>query len=201
MTKTCCFVTLAVDAVRVPPSGGGDLPGLSHLAAIAVLIAQRDREGAWRFAIRRHAISAGESEDLLLAWATRAIPEEGILIGWQLAETVMPPLLEAVADGDPAIGHAFIERLVSLLSAPSVDLAVPHGGAGAPSLDVVAATMGFSMQSLSADEVESAWACGDRERLNGHVESQVIAAWRLWLAGANGAAEPASTAFDQWLNT
>jgi hypothetical protein len=53
---------------------------------------------------------------------------------------------------------------------------------------------------MGADSVESAWAIGDRDRLRAHVEDQAFAVWRLWLAEANGAAAPASHAFDCWLN-
>jgi hypothetical protein len=198
--KTCCFVTIAVDAIHVPASRDGASPGFYHLAALALLIARRDPEGTWSFSIQRRATAAGEREDMLLAWATRNIPAKGILLGWQLAEAVMPPLFEAAADSDPVIGHAFIERLTSLLGAPSVDLAVPHGGAGAPPIDVVAASRGLTMRSLAPDEAESAWTVGDRERLQRHAESQAITAWRLWLAEAGSSAEPARKAFDSWLN-
>lgn len=100
MTKTCRFVTLAVTTLDVPAAHEGSHQGLSHLAAFAMLIADRDADGNWTFSLKRHAIAAGDGEDALLVWATHALPDSGIVLGWQLADCIVAPLLDAGTIGD-----------------------------------------------------------------------------------------------------
>jgi hypothetical protein len=194
---TCCFVSLAIASIDVPASEQGALPATSHLAAIAMFIAERDRDGAWSFFREQHAIAAGESEDVLLAWATQTLPNSGVVLGWQLAEAIVPPLLDA--GGDPEIGRAFLDRLMKLVTAPSIDLAIPHGGAGAPLLAGIAGEHGISAPAATAADVESAWAFGNVQWLRDHVAARAIATWRLRLAEANGTAGAASAAFADWI--
>ena len=198
MTEPCRFVSLAVAAVAVPASKNGSFQANYHLAAIAMLIAERDPANAWSFSIQSRAIPAGDSEDTLLEWATNVLPTSGIVLGWQLAETIMPPLIDAATTCDPRVGCKFIERLTNLLSAPSADLAVRHGGAAAPDLGVIAASRGIHAPGMSAGELETLWAFGDVAGLQAHVERQAIAIWRLWLAEASDASA-ACAAFADWL--
>lgn len=199
MNSISRFITLAVIHVETPASVQGSLPAMSHLAAIGMLIADRGTDGQWRFSLVSHAAQAGEGEDALLSWATRMMPPSGIVIGWQLAERIVPPLLDAGASGDPDIDRAFLDRFMQLVTAPSVDLAIPHGGAGAPSLAEVAARNGIELPDLTAGHIEAAWAFGNRVLLEAQVEAMAVATWRLWLTEANGSGEFAAAAFEQWL--
>lgn len=199
MTKTCRFVTLAVATVDAPPARVCTFPPMSHLAGLAMLIAERDGEGAWTFLLERHAIAAGDGEDALLKWATHVMPTAGTVLGWQLADRIVAPLLDAGTIGDPEIGRAFLDRLMTLVTIPSIDLAVHHGGAGAPDLASVCAEQGIVLTPLSAGEIESAWAFGDPPSLNAHVAREAIAVWQLWLAESSGKAVAASKAFASWL--
>lgn len=201
MTYVARFVSLAVATVHAPASTTGTLPATSHLAAIGMLVAERRCEQDWRFSLHTHAVGAGDGEDRLLAWATGVLPDSGIVIGWKLAEAVLPPLLDAGATGDPEISRAFLDQLLKLVTAPSVDLALPHGGAGAAPLQTVAGRHGIALGAMTEGEIESAWAFGNRRLLAGHVEDCTVATWRLWLAEANGVAAAASQAFESWLRT
>lgn len=193
------FVSLAIAAVPVPASTDDTHPATTHLAAIGILIAERDRDGAWSFRNERCAIGAGDGEDRLLGWAVANLPERGTMIGWQLADRILPPLLDAGTTGDPETGRAFLDRLIKLVTAPSIDLAVPHGGAGAPPLGEVIARRGIACDAMRDEDVESAWAFGNVSRLHDHVSALVIATWRLWLVESNGTAGAASAAFEAWL--
>lgn len=199
MTIVSRFVSLAVVAVDVPLSRTPP-PGMSHLAAIGMLIAQCNADGDWRFSLRSNAVGAGEGEDGLIAWMSNAMPKEGMVIGWQLAERIVPPLLDAGASGDPEIGRAFLDRLSHLVTMPCVDLAVHHGGAGARPLATIAERHGIAVPDLTPQDIESAWAFGNRPLLSSHVEALAIASWRLWLAEANGTAGAVTGAFEQWAN-
>lgn len=198
MTNTCSFITLAVASIRIAANQRGKHAAMSHLAAIAVLIAERDSGGTWTFSLKRHAVAAGDREDTLLLWALNALPESGIVLGWQLVDRVMAPLLDAATTGDPELGRAFLDRLTRLVTAPSVDLAVHHGGIGAPLLAEIAAGHVIAAPVADPAAVESAWGFGDRAWLRDHVEAEALAVWRLWLAESNGTAESASAAFDTW---
>lgn len=118
MTKTCSFVTLAIANVDVDANRHGTHCAMSHLAAIAVLIAERDAECVWSFALKSRAIAAGNGEDALLLWALNALPPTGIVLGWQLVDRVVAPLLDAGTSGDPEVGRAFLDRLTRLVTAP-----------------------------------------------------------------------------------
>ena len=199
MTDTCRFVSIAVAAVDIPASHDRALVGPTHLAAIGLLIAERDGHQQWSFALEHQAIAAGESEKLLLSWASQAMPETGILLGWQLRDAIIQPLIKAASEGDPEVSRAFLGGLRKLVTAPSIDLAVHHGGAGAFPLADVAGKYGICTSPMIAADVESAWAFGDRQRLRDHVAAEVIATWRLWLAELTGGGEAATAAFEAWL--
>lgn len=192
------FVSLAVVSVDTSASATGTLPVMTHLAAIAMRIAERDAEGEWHFTLERRAVGAGDGEDALLAWAIQTMPPSGIVLGWQLAERIVPPLLHAGTESDADIGRAFLDRFLKLVTAPSIDLAVRHGGAGAPPLSVVVARHGISFNPMTAGDVESAWAFGNVSLLAAQAEAEATATWQLWLAEANGTAGVATTAFARW---
>lgn len=200
MKQTPSFTTIAVAHITFPHGRPASLSEISHLAAIGLLIADRDADGEWHFSLKSHAAVAGDGEDKLLAWATHALPPSGILVGWQLAERILPPLLDASGAGDPDVGRAFLDRLLQAVTALSVDLAIPHGGACAPSLANVVARHGIPVSDQTPVDIESAWAFGNRALLIREVEAEAIAAWRLWLAEGNGIAAPVATAFERWLD-
>jgi hypothetical protein len=198
-TNSCnTFVSLAVLTASTPPSQGS-IPAMRYLAAIAMLVAERDEAGGWRLDLQHRAIGAGTSEDVLLRWATEALPEQGIVIGWQLADGVVAPLLGAAREGDPELATAFLARLTALVTAPSVDLALAHGGAAAPPLASILSSRGIAASLATLAEIESAWAFGHIRWLCRQAESEAIAAWRLWLAEANGIAKVPAAAFERWL--
>ncbi|MBN8816522.1 MAG: hypothetical protein J0J06_13870 [Sphingomonas sp.] len=200
MTNDICrFVTLAVASVTVPASRAGTCPAGTHLAAIGMLIAERGPDHEWHFTIETGAIGAGDSEDVLLRWAATAMPDTGIVIGWQLADAVIAPLLDAGASGDPELGRVFLDRLTKLTTALSVELAAPYGGAGAPPLAEILGARDIECAAIGDADVESAWAFGNTAWLRDYVSAQVIAAWKLWLADGNGTTEAASAAFATWL--
>ena len=197
-TNSTMFVSLTVLTVDTPSSPNATWLAMRHLAAVAMLIGERAPGGTWTFALEQRAVGAGDGEDALLAWATAALPEQGVVIGWQLADAVVGPLLGATREGDPEIAAAFLAQLLKLITTPSVDLAIAHGGAGAPTFTAVAADHGIDAPTATAAQVESAWSFGNTSWLRGEAEAHAVAAWRLWLAEANGVAADVSSQFEQW---
>lgn len=193
------FVALSVATLTSPAATSGSLPAMSHLAGIGMLVAERDEDHQWRFDLTSHAIGAGDGEDALLAWAGAALPAGGLMLGWQLADAVLPPLLDAAGQGDAEIGRAFLERFARLVTGLSIDLAVPHGGAGAPPLGTVVAKHGIAAGRMTAAAIESVWSFGETTGVREHVEADALALWQLWLLESNGRAAVAGTAFAAWL--
>jgi hypothetical protein len=199
MTNTCnTFVSLAVITASTPPSQNS-IPAMRHLAAIALLVFERDADSGWHFSLDRRAIGSGTSVDILLRWATDVLPERGIVIGWQLTDQVVAPLLGAARESDPDIAAAFLARLMALVTAPNVDLALAHGGAAAPPLATILSAHGIDAGLATLAEIESGWALGQTGWLCRQAEAEAIAAWRLWLAEANGIARVPAAAFEHWL--
>ena len=193
------FVTLSLTSVIVPASKFGHYGETQQLVGIAMLIADRDSNDRWHFEIKSSAIPAGTSEETLLLWLTHAMPEAGTVIGWQLGDDIVDPMLDAASDCDPEVGSAFLNRLMKLVTGASIDLAINHGGANAPLLQQIAAQQGISITPLSPAQIESAWATGDVGALRDDVTAQVIAVWKLWLKESNGTAASVSDAFSDWL--
>ena len=193
------FAALSITTVTSPVATSGDLPAMSHLTGIGLFVAERDETSHWSFDLASHAIGAGDGEDALLGWATKAFPGEATLLGWQLAGAVLPPLLDAASSGDAEIGREFLERLAMLVIGVSVDLAVPHGGAGAPPLSTVAAVRGIAAGRLTATALENIWSFGETKGVREHVEADALALWQLWLVEGNGRAAAAGEAFAAWM--
>ena len=193
------FITLALTSVIVPASKSGHYGETQQLVSIAMLIADRDPNDRWHFEIKSSVIPAGTSEETLLLWLTHAMPEAGTVIGWQLGDDIVDPMLDAASDCDPEVGSAFLNRLMKLVTGASVDLAINHGGASAPPLEQVVKRHGIALQPLSSAQIESDWATGKVGSLRDNVTAQVIAVWKLWLQESNGTAAAASDAFSDWL--
>jgi len=193
------FVTLALTSVTIPASTTGHYGETQQVVGVAMLIAEREAAAEpWAFELKWNVIPAGASEEVLLLWLTEALPEEGTLIGWQLGDDIVDPLLDAASDNDPEIAGGFLDRLMKLATGASVDLSVAHGGHNALSLQDVARKYAIRIEPLSSAEIESAWAVGDLNVLRDDVRARMIAAWQLWLAQSNGAADALNRSFTDW---
>ena len=195
---TTRFVTVSLTTVGHSPSRGGGIPARPRLAALAMLVIEQTAIG-WTFGLRSAAVGAGDSEHRLLAWAADQLPVEGMVVGWGLADRVVTPQLDAAREVDPTIAAPFLDRLIPLVTSPTVDLMLHHGEAAATTFEEVAAGYGIALVAMSPRETETAWTLGDTGRLRRHASEQVLAAWRIWLAGAPRDEFPAKEAFLTWL--
>lgn len=192
------FITLALTSVTIPASKTGHYRETQQVVGIAMLIAERNADDTWCFELKWNVTPPGTKEEPLLLWLTRALPDSGILIGWQLGDQIVDPLLDAALDSDPDIARAFLDRLTKLATGASVDLAIAHGGENASSLREVAVQHGIDLTPLSKVQIESAWACSDLDALRDDVRARMVAAWQLWLAQSNGAADAVNRSFGAW---
>ncbi len=193
------YIAVTAATVAMPASTDGVHAAGQHLIGLALFIAERDRKGRWRFARRVHAIPAGESEGALLEWAAARLPREAIIIGWNVDRRLVPSLLDAAATAPPTIAQRFIGRLFRLLSGGVVDIALGHGGAGAPTLAAVAADMAIYAPAWNVDAVAGAWAVGAIDQLRRDLADEALALWRIFVRSAGVTGLGAEAATDAWV--
>ena len=194
------FITLALTSVTIPASTTGHFGETQQIVGAAMLIAERPTDADhWAFQLKWNIIPAGSSEEVLLLWLTHALPENGTLIGWQLGDDVIDPLLDAASENNPEMARRFLNRLMKLATDASVDLAIAHGGENAPSLHDACRKHEIVINAVPATQIESAWALGDLDVLRDDVRARLVAAWQLWLAQSNGAADAVNRSFTAWL--
>jgi hypothetical protein len=190
---------IALTAVSVPMTASGNDTSLAdrHLIGLGMFIARQSRDG-WRFSRRARVVCAGEPEADVLAAIARDLPSGGTLIAWQLDHALVPSLLEAAASAPPVTARAFLQPLGQLLRGGAVDVALGHGGAGAPTLAAVATDMAIYAPTWNADAVLGGWACGRTAEIRWGLADEALAIWRVALrsSGVNGAGAEAAT--DAW---
>lgn len=192
------YLAVTAATVNMPASNDGIHAAGKHLIGIALFIAERDRNDRWRFGRRAHAISAGEAEGVLLDWAAARLPGEAMLIGWNADHELVPALLNAAATAPPTVAHRFLERLSRLLTGGVIDIALEHGGAGAPTLAEVATNMAIYAPAWNIDAITAAWAIGDVDQLRRDLADEVLAIWRTFVRSAGVSGLGAEGATDAW---
>lgn len=197
MSNTARFVTLTTAVVTTPATAS--TAALTHLAGLAMLVAERDERPRWTFTVHANVAEAGDGEARLLQWTADRLPPRATLIGWQLADRVLPPLLDAAAHAPPVIALHFTSRFARLASGVSIDVAIEHGGAGAPLFSTVAAAGGIAVAELGEESLFTSWAFGTLDGVSAALADEAVALWRFWVASAGGAAAGAATATAQWL--
>jgi hypothetical protein len=193
------YIAVTAATVAMPASTDGVYAADRHLIGIALFIAERDPKGRWRFARRAYAIAAGETEGALLDWAAARLPSEAMLIGWNVDHGLVPALLDAAATAPPTIAHRFLCRLLPLLTGGVVDIALAHGGAGAPTLATVAADMAIYAPTWTVDGTTGAWAVGAVDQLRRHLGDEALAIWRTFVRTAGVTGLSAEAATDAWV--
>jgi hypothetical protein len=193
------YVAVTTATVPMLASLNGTHAAGEHLIGIAIFIAERDDKGRWRFARRAHAIRAGEAEGTLLEWAVARLPGEAMLIGWNVDHCLVPALLDAAATAPPAVGHRFLERLHLLLTGGVVDMALQHGGAGAPAFAEVAKDMAIYAPAWNIDAMTGDWAVGATDRLRRDLADEALAIWRTFVRAASVSGLEAEAATDAWV--
>ena len=171
-------LAIAIATVKTPrpaEEGGSD----RHLIGAALLEVEERASGEF---LHRHGactIPPGASEALLIDWLNQRLPQERILIGWQLADEIVPAAIEASEAAAPEDARRFIEALAALVTADAVDLADGDPIAGRTFADMCAEAH-VPCWAISEDEVLAAWALGREVELTGLLTTNAVATWRGW---------------------
>ncbi len=197
---TCpIYIALTAVTVEMPASANGVHAAETNLVGVGLFIAKRNADGRWRFERRAHAISAGEPEGTLLEWITSRLPGAAMMIGWNVDHQLVPALLDAAATAPPAVAHRFLERLTHLLKGGVVDIALRHGGAGAPTLNEAASDMAIYAPVWNVEVITGAWAIGAVDRLRRDLADEAMAIWRTFVRTAGVTGLDAEAATDAWV--
>ncbi|CAM3231592.1 YprB ribonuclease H-like domain-containing protein [Sphingomonas antarctica] len=197
--KPKTWVAMTAATVAVPASRCGNHPPDRCLVGIGLFIAEHGATGRWHFERYAHALIAGEREDGLLEAIADRLPPFATLIGWNVDQVLVPLLLETAAVVPPTIEHHFSARLYRLLSGGVVDMALCHGGMGAPPLATVARTTAIDAPDMDADGIASAWASGEVRQLHADLADEALALWRIFVRAAGSPGVEVDVATDAWL--
>ena len=175
---TARYVTLSATTVDTPASP--TQPALTHLIGVAMLVAERARDGRWSF--HPHAATSDDGEAPLLEWVVDHLPHPATIIGWQIGDRLLPALLDAVAHAEAPLAHRFASACARSFTSPCIDLALDHGGAAAPLFSDVATEAGFPVTALDDERRFNAWVFSSLEGVRQQLEREALVLWQLWLA-------------------
>ncbi len=171
-------ITVANVTTPKPPSDG---PGTYRfLAGAALFVVEQAAAADLRYRLAVCTVPAGTSEAVLADWLPRYLPSDRLVIGWQLADTIVPALFEAADAASPAAAVDLIDLLSKAITMDSEDLAERHGGMAAPAFREVCAQAGIPAWEMSEEETLGAWSIGRKVELVGMLATNAVAAWRLW---------------------
>ena len=193
------YVAVTCTTISVPAFTHGADVASKRLVGIAFLVAEVGRRSRWHFSRRAYVILAEQPETALIEWATSRLPIKAMLIGWNVDHVLVPALLAAAATASPILGRQFTSRLHRLLRCGVVDLALKHGGAGAPTLANIAADMAIYAPAWNANAVTSAWTAGAVDQIRHDLADEALAIWRTFVRSAGVTGLSAEAATDAWV--
>lgn len=191
------IVVMTTAACHLPARLTGQDVDATHLTGLGLLIAQPDASGR-HFELAAKVTNVGEGEAPLLAWAAETLPAEGRVVGWRLAENVIPPLLRTAEDAEPELSHRFLQRLYGLLTTPSDDLALDDGGAAAPSLPQHLLAHQLMPETMGAADIQHAWTNARTAPVVAQLRAEAVALLHLWSMRSLDRA-PLRVAMGRWL--
>jgi hypothetical protein len=171
-------ITVATVTTPKPPSAGAGT--YKFLAGAALFEVEQVAPDEFRYRLAVRTVPAGTSEAVLADWLTHHVSTDRLVIGWHLAETIVPALFEAADAASPAAAGDLINLLSKAITMDAEDLADRHGGMAAPAFREVCAEAGIPAWAMSDEETLGAWSIGRKIELIGMLATNAVAAWRLW---------------------
>lgn len=113
------LLLLSTLAVPIPASADGHTAADTLLADVGLVIATPANTGCSHRERHIGAVAAGTGEGVLLEWLLPLPPVSATLVGWRLADAILPSLLSAAADDAPQLGHAILKALARAVSGPA----------------------------------------------------------------------------------
>lgn len=184
MTQPHPVVAITIATVSEPAPRDGSDP-VRHLVGLALLhVTERAADISCRLTAR--VISAGIGEAVLVDCLTEHLPADAMVIGWQLADDIVPMLLGAADEASPDAARAFIDALALAVGRGTIDLADDYSGVAAPPFEQVCADASIAIVPIDPDALLAAWGLGRMEQVAEALGVNAVAAWRLAKVGENG---------------
>ncbi len=131
--------TIAITIARIRSADPRTGSIKQYLAGISLFHIVEQAPGEFDAVIAVQAAPAGSkiNDAALIRWLTDQLHEPATLVGWRLAEGVVPALLAAATNASPHEDRAFVDALALAVGTGAIDLADRFGGAAAPSFHAV----------------------------------------------------------------
>lgn len=146
-----------------------------YLRGVALFEVEETAPGHFLYSLRVRTIADAVCEAILVDWLAKRLPNGRVMIGWRLAQQVVPGLIEASDAAEPRIAAAMIDTLAAAVTIDAVDLADEDGCAIPPPRGQIGLTRG-------AAEVPSnvMGQADDETPLAETLAADVIRIWRDW---------------------
>lgn len=170
-----------------------------HLAGIGLFHIVEQAPGEFDAVIAAQAAPAGSNlnDAALIRWLTDQLHEPATLVGWRLADGIVPALLAAATNGSPQEDRAFVDALALTVGAGAIDLADRFGGAAAPSFHVVCKDSAIPTVEPVAEMLADHGPIRD-QAISAMLAANAAATLRLW---ADGIPERADVLHDLAIGT
>lgn len=186
MPESQPVVAIAIATITEPaPRDGGD--PVRHLVGVALLHVA-DRAAGISCRLLARVIPAGVGEAALVDWLTEHLPADATVVGWQLADDIVPMLLGAADEASPDAARAFVDALALAVGRGTIDVADDYGGVAASPFQQVCAAANIATAPIEPDELLAAWGLGRMEAVAETLGVNAVAAWRLAKVGEDDGA-------------
>ena len=154
---------------------------IPHLAGIGLFRLAEPSPGEIDFGIAVRAVpeASNANDALLLRWLADQLEDPATLVGWRLADSIVPALIAASTNASPREDRVFVDALARSVGIGAVDLADRFGGAAAPAFHAICA--GGSIATI-APAAEMLATTGEQRTLaiTPMLAANVTATMRLW---------------------
>ncbi len=110
------------------------------------------------------------------------VPADARMIGWRLAQDIVPAIFDVIDTAAPEEAHRLAERLTKAIRSGTTDLARDHAETGGASFEQVCAQHSIPVAEIPELLVKTAWTTGRTSPISLMMATNAIAAWRLAIA-------------------
>lgn len=186
--------TIAITIARIRSADSHARTIKQYLAGIGLFHIVEQAPGEFDAVIAVQASPTGSNlnDAALIRWLTDQLHEPATLVGWRLADGVVPALLAAATNASPQEDRAFVDALALAVGTGATDLADRFGGAAAPSFHVACKAGSIATVEPVAEMLADQGLARD-QAISAMLAANAAATLRLW---ANGTPERSDALHD-----
>lgn len=182
--------TIAITIARIRSADPRTGTVTQHFAGIGLFHIVEQAPGEFDATIAVQAAPAGSKlhDAALIRWLTDQLQEPATLVGWRLADGVVPALLAVASSASPHEHRAFVEALALAVGTGAIDLADRFGGAAAPSFHAVCRSGAIPTIQPAAEMLAEHGPVRD-QAISAILATNAAATQRLWATGTSERAD------------